>query len=60
MATKLTDQLVDKRLIERNVRKGLLDRKGVDKHIADLSDAASNSEKVPFVDPDAEEATEES
>ena len=59
MATKLTDQIVDKRLQERNIRKGLLQRQGLDKHIADLKDAASNAETVPYIEPEEEEETVE-
>lgn len=59
MASKLTDQVVDKRLVERNIRKGLIDRKGVDKHIADTKDVAGNVEMVPYYDPEPEEGEAE-
>ncbi|MEM6955949.1 MAG: hypothetical protein AAF411_08630 [Myxococcota bacterium] len=57
MATKLTDQLVDKRLLPRNIEKGLIDEKGVEKHLSGLKDVSENLEHVPFVDAE-EEATE--
>jgi len=52
MATKLTDQVVDKRLIERNIRKGVIDRKGAEKHIAATKDVADNAESIPLHDPE--------
>jgi hypothetical protein len=55
MASKLTDQVVDKRLVERNIRKGLIDRKGVNKHIADTKDMTANVEMVPYYDPETPE-----
>ena len=54
MASKLTDQIVDKRLVERNIRKGLITRKAANKHIADTKDVASNVESVAYYEPEAE------
>lgn len=55
MASKLTDQIVDKRLVERNIRKGLITRKAADKHVADTKDVEANAESVPYYDPEPEE-----
>lgn len=55
MASKLTDQIVDKRLVERNIRKGLITRKAADKHVADTKDVADNIESVPYYDPEVPE-----
>lgn len=55
MASKLTDQIVDKRLVERNIRKGLITRKAANKHVADTKDVADNIESVPYYDPEVPE-----
>jgi hypothetical protein len=38
--------LIDKRVVERNIAKGLVDRKQYDKYLADLTDQADNGEVV--------------
>ena len=58
MASKLTDQIVDKRLVERNIRKGLITRKAADKHVADTKDVEANAEQVPYYDPETPEEEE--
>lgn len=58
MASKLTDQIVDKRLVERNIRKGLITRKAADKHVADTKDVEANAEEVPYYDPETPEEEE--
>jgi hypothetical protein len=37
MAT-LGDKLVDKRIVERNIAKGLISKQAYEKHLADLAD----------------------
>jgi hypothetical protein len=39
---------VDKRIVERNMAKGLVDRKDYAKYLAELPDRADNAEPVPF------------
>lgn len=55
MATKLTDQLVDKRLIDRNLQKGTLDDKKLKAHLKALKDVSANAENVPYYDADKSE-----
>lgn len=55
MARKLTDQLVDKRLIDRNLQKGTLDDKKLKAHLQSLKDVADNAENVPYYDTDKSE-----
>ena len=43
---KMDDQIVDKRIVERNIQKGLLTRDALEKHLAKLPDAADNAEYV--------------
>lgn len=43
--------LVDKRLVERNIHKGLISRKDFEKHLKDLPDSADNAEEVEFEPP---------
>jgi hypothetical protein len=42
----MAEQLYDKRIIERNVRKGLLQRKDYDKYLKELPDVADNMQVV--------------
>ena len=42
----MAEQLYDKRIIERNVRKGLLPRKDSDKYLKELPDVADNMQVV--------------
>lgn len=51
-----SDHLVDKRIVDRNIAKGLLTKKDFAKHIADLSDVAGNAD---YIDPEATPAEEE-
>lgn len=48
---ELPNHLVDKRTQERNMRRGLLDKKDLEKHIKDLPDAADKAEVVPLGEP---------
>lgn len=50
-----SDQLLDKRILERNLAKGLVTQKEVDKHLASLADKSANAE---YVDPAASLAEE--
>lgn len=43
---ELTDHLVDKRVQDRNMRRGALDKKDFEKHIQGLKDVADNAEVV--------------
>lgn len=51
-----SDHLVDKRIIDRNIAKGLLTKKDFAKHISDLTDMADNAD---YIDPEAPAAGEE-
>ena len=42
------DLLFDIRVIERNLRKGLLDRAAFEKHLSALADAAKNAEFIDY------------
>lgn len=46
MATKLPPLQFDKRIIERNIRKGLVKREDYDKHVAALRDVADQAELI--------------
>lgn len=50
-----SDQLLDKRILDRNLAKGLVTQKDVDKHLAALPDKSANAE---YVDPAASLAEE--
>ena len=50
-----SDQLLDKRILDRNMAKGLVTQKEVDKHLAALADKSANAE---YVDPAASLAEE--
>ncbi|MBK8591736.1 MAG: hypothetical protein IPN77_21970 [Sandaracinaceae bacterium] len=50
-----SDQLLDKRILDRNITKGLVTQKEVDKHLAALPDKSANAE---YVDPAASLAEE--
>jgi hypothetical protein len=49
--------LIDKRVVERNIAKGLVDRKQYDKYLADLPDQADNGEVVAL-EPSSAQASE--
>ncbi|MEM9195167.1 MAG: hypothetical protein AAGF12_38700 [Myxococcota bacterium] len=46
--------LYDKRIVERNIRKGLLTKEDYAKHIEGLADAEPNAEAVVIDDPEAD------
>ena len=57
MAKLEKDKLFDKRIVERNIAKGLISRDAYDKHIGGLGDM--EAEAVPLLaDPPEEEPTE--
>lgn len=73
MATKeaLTPGLIDKRVVERNIKKGLVTREAFDKHLSALPDVADAAETIkarlgedeePEIDDedDADDSAEES
>ncbi|MBK8171193.1 MAG: hypothetical protein IPK60_12725 [Sandaracinaceae bacterium] len=49
-----SDSLIDKRVLKRNVAKGLVDAKEHDKNIKALPDQADNAETVGFDDDDSD------
>jgi hypothetical protein len=51
------DFLLDKRVLNRNIAKGLVDKKAYDKHLKALPDVEDNAE--PCVPDEPEEATAE-
>lgn len=53
MAT-LNDRLTDKRIVERNIDKGLLTKEQLEKHLAALPDLAAQAEFIPL-DSDADD-----
>ena len=59
MAT-LGDKLVDKRIVERNIAKGLISKQDYEKHLADLADREGSYDAVE-IDPgeSAEDSTPE-
>ncbi|MFZ1863468.1 MAG: hypothetical protein WAU39_04540 [Polyangiales bacterium] len=54
----LGDRLVDKRVLERNMTKGLLSKEQYEKYLADLTDRESNCERVQIEPGDAKEASQ--
>ena len=46
MAKQLDDQLVDRRIVDRNIQKGLLSAAEHQKYLSALKDVADNSEVV--------------
>jgi hypothetical protein len=55
---KQNDRLVDKRVVERNVEKGLLSKADLEKHLTALPDVAQNGEWTSY-DDDAEDDGDE-
>ena len=55
---KMDDQVVDKRIVERNIQKGLLTRDALEKHLAKLPDVVDNAEYVS-VESEEDAATSE-
>ena len=49
MAT-LEDKLVDKRIVERNIAKGLISKAQYEQHVADLADREDGCDRVE-IDP---------
>ncbi len=49
----LGDKLVDKRIVERNISKGLLSKEQHQQYLSDLADKETNSELVEVETPDA-------
>jgi hypothetical protein len=52
----LGDKLVDKRIIERNIEKGLISKKQFEQHLAELADKEGACERVQI---DPSESTDE-
>jgi hypothetical protein len=50
MAT-LGDKLVDKRIVERNIAKGLISKQEYEQHLTDLADREGEYDRVE-IDPD--------
>ena len=46
----LGDKLVDKRIVERNIAKGLLSKEQYEQHLADLADGEGSYDRVE-IDP---------
>jgi hypothetical protein len=51
MTSQKTPWDLDVRVRERNLRKGVLDEKDVEKHLKDLPDSAANVENVTIPQP---------
>ncbi|HMJ52444.1 MAG TPA: hypothetical protein VK540_10220 [Polyangiaceae bacterium] len=51
MTTQKTPWDLDVRVRERNIRKGVLDEKDVEKHLRELPDSAANAESVTTPQP---------
>lgn len=45
---KIDDMKIDKRIVERNIQKGLLTQDQLDSHIADLADLSDKLDLVPI------------
>ena len=55
----LGDKLVDKRIIERNIEKGLITKEEYERHLADLADRDGQYETVEIDPGDSKDAAEE-
>ena len=51
MSTQKTPWDLDIRVRERNLKKGILDDKDVEKHLKDLPDSGANAETVTLTQP---------
>jgi hypothetical protein len=51
MTTQKTPWDLDVRVRDRNLRKGVLDEKDVEKHLKELPDSAANAENVTIPQP---------
>ncbi|MEI8259060.1 MAG: hypothetical protein WCJ30_25610 [Deltaproteobacteria bacterium] len=62
MSTKeaLQPSLIDKRVVERNIKKGLVSRETFDKHLQSLPDVAEQAETVRARLGDHEESADDS
>lgn len=56
---KQNDRVVDKRVVERNLDKGLISKADLEKHLAALPDSAANAEWSTFDDEDEDEDDEQ-
>jgi hypothetical protein len=54
----LGDKLVDKRVLERNMTKGLVSKEQYEQYLADLTDSEGNSERVQIESADAEKESQ--
>lgn len=54
----LSDKLVDKRVLERNISKGLISKDQYEQYLADLADRAGSYERVEIDPGDAKEASQ--
>lgn len=52
--------LLDKRTVERNIKKGLISRKDYEQHLESLKDVEDNAEVIDFASPDEEGGSETS
>ncbi len=52
------DFLLDKRTVERNIRKGLISRDDYNEHLSGLKDVEDNAEVIDFAPPEEEEGAE--
>lgn len=55
-----SDSLIDKRVVKRNVSKGLVDSKELDKQIKALPDQVDNAETVGFDDEEDDDQGDDS
>lgn len=56
---KQNDRVVDKRVVERNLDKGLLSKGELEKHLAGLPDAAANAEWTSYDDDSDDDGDEQ-
>ena len=57
MAT-LGDKLVDKRIVERNIAKGLISKQEYEKHLADLADREGAYDQVEIDPGDSQDGSQ--
>jgi hypothetical protein len=56
---KQNDRVVDKRVVERNLEKGILGKTDLEKHLAGLPDSAANAEWTSYDDDDSDDDGDE-
>jgi hypothetical protein len=56
---KQNDRVVDKRVVERNLEKGLISKADLEKHLAALPDQAANAEYSSYDDDSDDEDEDE-